>query len=52
LLLAEVHEAARRLGFRRAIHALMHETNRSRNLSAHYSRTIRRYTLFARRLNA
>ncbi|MEY2880581.1 MAG: hypothetical protein RLZZ15_2961, partial [Verrucomicrobiota bacterium] len=50
LLLAEVHAAAARSGFRRAIHALMHESNRSRNLSAHYARTIRRYTLFSRRL--
>lgn len=50
LMFAEVHAAARRLGFKRAIHALMHETNQSRNLSAHYARTIRRYTLFARRL--
>ncbi|MFA6287686.1 MAG: GNAT family N-acetyltransferase [Opitutaceae bacterium] len=50
LLLGEVHEAARRLGFTRAIHALMHETNQSRNLSAHYAKTIRRYTLFSKRL--
>lgn len=49
-LLDEVHQAALRLGFRRAIHALMHESNRSRNLSAHYANTIRRYTLFSRRL--
>jgi GNAT superfamily N-acetyltransferase len=49
-LLAEVHATAARLGFTRAIHALMHQTNRSRNLSAHYARTIRRYTLLARRL--
>jgi GNAT superfamily N-acetyltransferase len=52
LLLGEVHAAAQRLGFTRAIHALMHETNKSRNLSAHYARTIRRYTLFAKRLTA
>jgi predicted N-acetyltransferase YhbS len=52
LLLGEVHAAARRLGFTRAIHALMHETNKSRNLSAHYARTIRRYKLFAKRLTA
>lgn len=52
VLLAEVQAAARRLGFRRAIHALMHERNASRNLSAHYARTIRRYTLFARKLEA
>ncbi|MGH7946179.1 MAG: GNAT family N-acetyltransferase [Opitutaceae bacterium] len=50
VLLDAVHAAAQRLGFRRAIHALMHETNASRNLSAHYAQTIRRYTLFARRL--
>ena len=49
-LLAEVHAAAREQGFARAIHALMHETNKSRNLSAHYAKTIRRYTLFAKRL--
>jgi L-amino acid N-acyltransferase YncA len=50
LLLDTVHQAAQRLGFKRAIHALMHETNKSRNLSAHYAQMIRRYTLFARRL--
>lgn len=50
LLLGEVHTAALRLGFTRSIHALMHETNRSRNLSAHYANFIRRYTLFARPL--
>lgn len=50
-LLAEVHAAARSLGFTRAIHALMHETNKSRNLSAHYAKTIRRYTLFSKRLS-
>lgn len=50
VLLAEVHAVAGRLGFRRAIHALMHETNTSRNLSAHYAGTIRRYTLFVRPL--
>lgn len=50
LLLAQVQAAAQRLGFTRAIHALMHETNKSRNLSAHYAKTIRGYTLFARRM--
>lgn len=49
-LLAEAHAAARAAGFTRAIHALMHETNKSRNLSAHYAKTIRRYTLFSKRL--
>jgi GNAT superfamily N-acetyltransferase len=49
VLLDAVQATARAQGFRRAIHALMHETNQSRNLSAHYATTIRRYTLFARR---
>ena len=50
LLLGRVHEAAQSLGFTRAIHALMHETNKSRNLSARYAHTIRRYTLFSKRI--
>lgn len=52
LMFAEVHAAARALGYQRAIHALMHENNKSRRMSAHYARIIRRYTLFARRLTA
>jgi GNAT superfamily N-acetyltransferase len=52
LLLGKVHEAARSLGFTRAIHALMHETNKSRNLSARYAHTIRRYTLYAKRIGS
>jgi GNAT superfamily N-acetyltransferase len=48
LLMDEVQRSARSLGFRQAIHALMHEQNRSRTLSARYARTIRRYTLFSR----
>jgi GNAT superfamily N-acetyltransferase len=50
LLLGRVHDAARSLGFSRAIHALMHETNKSGNLSARYAHTIRRYTLFSKRI--
>ena len=50
LLVARSQEIARALGYRRAIHALMHENNTSRRISAHYSRPIRRYTLFAKRL--
>ncbi len=39
------------LGYRRMIHALMHESNKSRSISARYASTIfRRYTLFARPL--
>jgi GNAT superfamily N-acetyltransferase len=50
VLMDDVQRAARELGFRRAIHALMHESNRSRTLSARYARTIRRYTLYSRSL--
>lgn len=50
LMFAEVHAAAKALGFKRAIHALMHENNKSRKMSAHYAKIIRRYTLFSRRL--
>jgi GNAT superfamily N-acetyltransferase len=38
------------LGYRRVIHALMQEDNRSRRISKHNARTIRRYTLYARPL--
>jgi GNAT superfamily N-acetyltransferase len=50
LLLARAHTVADQLGYRRVIHALMHEDNRSRKLSRHTARTIRRYTLYARPL--
>ncbi len=52
LLVARGHQAARRLGYTRAIHALMHESNGSCNISLHYAHTIRRYTLFAKRLGS
>jgi GNAT superfamily N-acetyltransferase len=50
LLVAEVQQRAAALGYTRAIHALMHEQNVSRNISRRYAETIRRYTLFAKRL--
>jgi len=50
LLVARIQEAARQLGYRRMIHALMHEDNRSRRISAHTGRIIRRYALYARPL--
>ncbi|HKB40060.1 MAG TPA: GNAT family N-acetyltransferase, partial [Gemmataceae bacterium] len=50
LLMGRAHEAARQAGFRRAIHALMHETNRSGKISGHTARVFRRYTLFAKPL--
>ena len=50
LLMDDCQQAARKLGFERAIHALMHETNRSRSISARYGTTIRRYTLYEKAL--
>jgi GNAT superfamily N-acetyltransferase len=50
LLVARCQEAARRLGFRRAIHALIHETNKSGRISSHTAAVFRRYALFARPL--
>ena len=49
-LMARCQENAARMGFRRAIHALMYETNRSRRLSSRTARVMRRYTLYARPL--
>lgn len=45
-----VFTRARALGFRQAIHALMHESNPSRKLGRGQLRDIRRYTLFSRAL--
>lgn len=50
VLVAECQRIARERGYRRAIHALMHDGNRSRNISARYARTMRRYTLYKKRL--
>ncbi len=50
LLLACFAETAARLGYRRVIHALMHQDNRSRKISSHSATTIRRYTLYAKPL--
>ena len=45
------HAEARRLGFERVVHALMHVSNdRSRALSKRIAHEIRRYALFERRL--
>ncbi len=51
LLVARGHAIARTRGYTRAIHALMHEANSSRNISGRYSgNTMRRYVLFAKPL--
>jgi GNAT superfamily N-acetyltransferase len=50
VLVDRVQQRAREMGFTRAIHALMHETNVSRQISSRYGRTIRRYALYSRPL--
>ena len=50
LLSDRSHAAAQSLGYTRMIHALMHESNRSRQISAHTGTPMRRYALFQRRL--
>jgi GNAT superfamily N-acetyltransferase len=50
LLASHCHRAARRLGYRRAIHALMHDGNRSARISRRTAAVFRRYALFARPL--
>jgi hypothetical protein len=50
LLLFRSYQAAREQGLGRAIHALMHDANVSRNLNREHTRTLRRYTLYSRRL--
>ena len=49
LLVERAQHAAHAAGYRRAIHALMHEANKSRNIRGH-GPMIRRYTLFAKPL--
>ena len=50
LLLSEVTANARKLGYRRGIHALMYEDNQSRALSSHHGNIMREYVLYSRRL--
>lgn len=47
VLFATCQQQARTLGYRRVIHALMHEANNSLNMSAHYAKPFRRYTLYS-----
>ncbi|WP_044620341.1 GNAT family N-acetyltransferase [Gynuella sunshinyii] len=46
VLVAECHRIARDMGYCRAIHALMHASNKSKNLSSHYGQSMREYTLY------
>ena len=48
ILLDLFQQAARRLNYKRVIHALMHENNRSRKISAHFGRPFREYVLYGK----
>ena len=50
VLVGRVQQAGHRLGFRRCIHALMHEDNPSLRISRHYAAMMRRYTLYGREI--
>lgn len=50
VLLQRANQAAHRLGFRRAIHALMRDENESTRISARHAAVFRRYTLYQRPL--
>lgn len=50
LLAARCHRIAREMGYTRAIHALMHDANHSRNVSSRYAHVIRRYALYGKAL--
>lgn len=52
VMVDRTHQTAQALGYERVIHALMHETNQSRNISDRTGHTMRRYTLYARTLGA
>jgi len=52
LLVGMAHERAAALGYRRVIHALMHDANVSTNIGRRHTRVMRRYALYARRLGA
>jgi GNAT superfamily N-acetyltransferase len=49
-LAQRVRTKARELGYTRMIHALMHDSDNSHNLSSQYAEPIRGYTLFGKRL--
>ena len=48
LLVDKVQQQARAMGYTRAIHALMYNGNVSRNISGHYAKSMRSYTLFSK----
>jgi predicted N-acetyltransferase YhbS len=52
VLMDQFQQAARKLGFERVIHALMHESNRSMKISDRYGKPFRQYTLYIKEFDA
>jgi len=50
VLVDRIHRAAAAMGMREVVHALMHESNKSLNLSSRTATRFRLYTLYARKL--
>jgi L-amino acid N-acyltransferase YncA len=50
LLMVRTIANIRELGYRRAIHALVYDSNSARNMSAAYAQPMRRYALFSRQI--
>lgn len=50
VLLEDLHGIAHRLGYAQVIHALMHRSSRSHNLSQRYAQPLRQYVLFQKPL--
>lgn len=51
LLMVRTISNIRELGYKRAIHALVYDSNNARNMSAHYAEPMRRYALFSRTIS-
>lgn len=49
LLLGRVVETASKMNYKKAVFALIHRANNSRNIAVHYGRTMRTYTLYAKK---
>jgi GNAT superfamily N-acetyltransferase len=52
VLVAHAHEQGLGIGYCRCIHALMHESNISRNISGHFATTMRRYAIYGREISS
>ncbi|MGE5474210.1 MAG: GNAT family N-acetyltransferase [Ignavibacteriales bacterium] len=49
LLINKVRETAYEMDYKKAVYALIHKANKSRNIAEHFGETIRTYTLYERK---